>query len=514
MSALLTPQTAPRTTRDRTYWLAWIFLFPAVLGIIILRAPSMVFVPSLPFDEGAKVFAYFYQHRDAREILRFKSGYLPLIGNLIGYLAVRVPTRAIPYALAGSAVLISSVTYSFFFGRYFRRWIPSDLNRALICLILALAPIADCLLVTISDYSLWNLLIILIVLTVWRPSDRPLFRLLHGLTLNVLIWAHPLTIIIAPLVLWRAFAERASPTFYRVIFFNLIVHQVFGVAGILTTRGLWDHETGVPIDVSVISKLADATGWTIQIITATAFRTAFGSLTFQSTYRAGSTLPIIWISFCIAASGWVAYRNPQIRSLLLGLVYLIVALTFLSCFLRYEDVHGDPIGFIRYSPRYIYIQSLCFLLLFATLLSSGWGIIWAQSSNGERAARYAGWSAAPLAVLVCYYAILNTQFGYFVPNAKRTGPYYDTSPENGLIVQKFFNQLADRERINGSHRQIQLVAEKLNDWPIAIDTTISQPQLSLRMTHGARVLAVVLTLIVFSFLVGSWRKQWLVLRTG
>jgi len=101
-----------------------------------------------------------------------------------------------------------------------------------------------------------------------------------------------------------------------------------------------------------------------------------------------------------------------------------------------------------------------------------------------------------------------------VPDAKRTGPYYDASPENGLIVKKFFNQLADRERINGSHRQIQLVAEKLNDWPIAIDTTISQPQLSLRMTHGARVLAVVLTLIVFSFLVGSWRKQWLVLRTG
>jgi hypothetical protein len=341
MSALLTPQTAPRTTRDRTYWLAWIFLFLAVLGIIILRAPSMVFVPSLPFDEGAKVFAYFYQHRDAREILRFKSGYLPLIGNLIGYLAVRVPTRAIPYALAGSAVLISSVTYSLFFGRYFRRWIPSDLNRALICLILALAPIADCLLVTISDYSLWNLLIILIVLTVWRPSDRPLFRLLHGLTLNVLIWAHPLTIIIAPLVLWRAFAERANPTFYRVIFFNLIVHQVFGVAGILTTRGLWDHEDWCSdrckcdLEIGRRHRL-DNSDHNSHCV-PNRFRIV--NLPINVPRRVNSPNHLDLVLHCRLGVGCLPKSTNS--QPLVGLVYLIVALTFLSCFLRYEDVHGD-----------------------------------------------------------------------------------------------------------------------------------------------------------------------------
>jgi hypothetical protein len=65
----------------------------------------MVLAPSLLFDEGPKVFAHFYEHREAAQILRFKSGYLPLIGNLIGYVAVRLPTRVIPYGFAGSAVL-------------------------------------------------------------------------------------------------------------------------------------------------------------------------------------------------------------------------------------------------------------------------------------------------------------------------------------------------------------------------------------------------------------------------
>jgi hypothetical protein len=269
-------------SRDRTPWFAWIALFLSVLGIVFLRAPEMVLAPSLLWDEGCKVFANFYEHREAAQILRFKSGYLPLIGNLIGYAAVRLPTRIIPYAFVGSAVLITSVTYSLFFTRAFRSWFPSDLDRALICLVFALAPISDCLLVTSSDYSIWNLLAALILLTVWRPSRKRCWRYLHGFVCNLLVWSHPLTIIIAPVVLWRAFKDEKNRTFYRLLLCNLLVHQIFGVSGIITTHGLWDHSTGVPIQVSFASKFLDSCAWTPQIVGATAFRTAFGSLWFKS----------------------------------------------------------------------------------------------------------------------------------------------------------------------------------------------------------------------------------------
>jgi hypothetical protein len=129
----------------------------------------MVLAPSLPFEDGAKVFAYFYEQRNTIEILRFKSGYIPLVGNLIGYIAVRLPTRAIPYAFVDSAVAITSVTYVLFFLRAFRKWVPSDVDRALICILFALAPISDFLLVTMTDYSTWNLLATLICLLVVHP---------------------------------------------------------------------------------------------------------------------------------------------------------------------------------------------------------------------------------------------------------------------------------------------------------------------------------------------------------
>src|ERR1700731_2928619 len=179
----------------RSYrWAAWIALSVALAGIIFLRAPEMVLAPALLFDEGAKVFSYFYEHRDALELLRFKSGYVPLIGNLIGYIAVRVPTQAIPYAFVGSAVLIATFAYSLFFLSIFRRWVTSDLERALICLLFALAPISDCLLVTMSDYSTWNLLAALILLTLHPPPAKRGWRYVHAFVCNLLVWSHPLTI--------------------------------------------------------------------------------------------------------------------------------------------------------------------------------------------------------------------------------------------------------------------------------------------------------------------------------
>jgi hypothetical protein len=492
---------------DRTYWFAWIALFLAVLGIIVLRAPEMVFAPSLLFDEGPKVFAHFYEHREPAQILRFKSGYLPLIGNLIGYVAVRFPTRAIPYALVSSALLITSVTYSLFLAPAFRRWIPSDLDRALICLVFALAPISDCLLVTMSDYSLWNLLAALILLTVWRPSGKRGWRYLHGFVCNLLVWSHPLTIIIAPVTLWRAFKGKEDGNFYRLLLFNLAAHQIFGVSGIISRYGLWDHGTGISFEASFVSKFLNSCAWTIQIVGATAFRTAFGSPALESVGYERPALLIAWMVFLVIASYLAARKILRIKSLLIFLAYLIISLTFLSCFLRYEDVQNNPIQFISYSPRYIYIQSLCFLLLFGTLLTSGWELAQSRLEGLSLAQKFHQLSFLPMAALICHYYILNTQFGhYLIRNTERDSPYYDPDPQNGIIVREFFSKLADEEQARGSRRQIQLKAEKINDWPITVDTTVSYPPMNLRLSRRALVFALALALLALGYLT---RRRWI-----
>jgi hypothetical protein len=501
--------------RERAHRFAWIALFFSVLAIIIFRAPEMVFAPSLLFDEGAKVFAHFYEHREPAQILRFKSGYLPLLGNLIGYAAVRFPTPLIPYALVGSAILISSLTYCLFFARSFRRWMPSDLERAFICLLFALAPISDAFLVTVSDYSNWNLLAALLFLTACRPGQQTRWRYLHGLGCNLLVWAHPLSILIAPLVIWRALKDPENEGFHRLLLFNLVVHQIFGVSGIITTHGLWDHNTGIQIDISLATKLLDSCRWTIQIIAATVFRTAFGEPQLQRTLGTYPALLFIW-TVCVAlASGVVAWRVVRVRWLLLFLGYLIVSVTFLSCFLRYEDVHNNPLGFINYSPRYIYLQSLGCLLLFGTLLSCAWEFAANRFSALPVGPRWRRFAILPWLALLCYYYLLNLQWGYsFVGKTQPIGRYQDPDPRNGAIVRNFFANLAEAEQAQGSHRQIQLTAAKFNDWPITIDTTLSHPRMKLRMSRRARVLTVMLGLIALGYLTRRWWWRWFSSKAG
>jgi hypothetical protein len=489
--------------------LAWVALFFCVVAIVVFRAPEMVFAPSLLFDEGSKVFAHFYEHREPAQLLRFKSGYLPLVGNLIGYAAVRLPTRLIPYGLVGSAILISAATYSLFFAPCFRRWMPSDRDRAVLCLILGLAPISDCLLVTMSDYSLWNLLAALLLLTVCPPSPRRGWRYLHALACNVLVWSHPLTIIIAPLVLWRAFKGRESQGFYRLLAFNLLVHQVFGVAGIVTTHGLWDHGTGVPIETSLLRKVFDSCRWTIQIIAATFFRTAFGEPLLERLAAEFPAILFMWTGFIVLASCSVARKIVRVRAVFLFLAYVIISVTFLSCFLRYEDVHNEPLGFISYSPRYIHVQSLSCLLLFGVLLSGGWQLVAERLQKASATASTRRLAIVPLIALLCYYYFLNVQLGYsFFGKTQPAGRYYDPDPRNGIIVRDFFSRLSEAERAQGSRKGIQLRATKFNDWPITIDTTVTQPLLSVRMSRRARVLAAMLALLAFGYITRRWSSRW------
>lgn len=492
---------------DRKHLLAWLALILAVLGIVILRAPAVVLTPSLQWDEGSAVFSHFYEQRELAQILRFKSGYLPLIGNIIGYVAVRFPTRMIPYAFVGSALLITSITYGLFFARAFRKWFPSDLNRALMCLVFALAPISSSQIVTMSDYSLWNLLATLILLTACGPPETKGWKLAHGLVCNLLVWSHPLTIIIAPLVLWRAFKDEGNRPYYSLLLFNLLVHQVFGVSGIITTHGLWDHNTGVPIPVSFATKFVDSCGWTIQVVAAIAFRTAFGSPLLKFTLQEKPVLIMVWIAFLVFGGYFVARKLPRTRPVLALLAYLIVSFSFLACFLRYEDVHHNPIRFVTDSPRYLYLQSLCFLFLFGILLTTGWELARARLRGQQLVQKYMLLASLPLAGLLCYYYVLNTQLGhYFVWNTLRDSPYDDPHPQNGVIVREFFTKLAEAEESGGSRREIQLTAEKINDWSITIDTTASHRPMDFRLSHRARLLAVALTLLALGYLT---RRSWM-----
>jgi len=442
--------------------LLWMFLILAVFAIIFLRAPEVLLLPSLQVEDGSQVFAHFYQHRGPEQILRFKGGYLPLIANIIGYCSIRLPTRLIPYGLTWIPLIITLATYCLFFATRYRQWLSSDQSRAVTCILFALAPVTQFHLLAHTDYSIWNTFLLLILLSVCRLPKRPWLKYPYWILCNLLIWSHPLTVLIFPLAAYFMFKDKCDRGLYAVILLNLIAHQAFGVESQVFS-GL--SAAGQAI------KLGRTGIWTFVIIGETAFRTAFGALLFAWTAEHMWLLLVGWTAFLAVSTTVVFRKAPQSRIPIVFILYLIFGTTFLNVLSRGYEVAGD----LNYSPRYIYIQSVSFLVLFVILVTC------LTESRPDLATPLKTRNSHSLAsnnhylflmlLLLAHYFLLNTQFGhYFVTNTKLTGPYHYSDPENGRIVRDFFAELAQMEKRNGSYVGIYLVAEKKNDNPIVIDT--------------------------------------------
>ena len=80
--------------------------------------------------------------------------------------------------------------------------------------------------------------------------------------------------------------------------------------------------------------------------------------------------------------------------------------------------------------------------------------------------------------MLVWYVGLNAQLGHlFVMTGSAARPpdlppsmYVQSHPDNGSVVRDFFAELARREAENGSREGIYLSVDKVNDWPITVDT--------------------------------------------
>lgn len=118
------------------------------------------------------------------------------------------------------------------------------------------------------------------------------------------------------------------------------------------------------------------------------------------------------------------------------------------------------------APRYIYVQTFAFLIIYALLID----YFFLEKRRG--------WRIPVLGALVAWYFALNVQLGHYffaVGTATRSqdglhSPYVQSQEGNGLIVRQFFAELARLEKQNGSRKGIDLSVDKPADWPIVIDT--------------------------------------------
>jgi hypothetical protein len=458
------------STRAATAWriARWGALALAIFLVILLRSPGVLLLPSLEAEDGTFVFQHFYVHRDAAEIFRTKSGYVPLVANAIAYASVRLPTRAIPYGLSWLPLLLTIATYTWLFGERYRAWLGSDGARATICLLFALAPIAQWHLLASTDYSIWNTLVLLFFLaaTPW-PSARGRQIAIWALT-NLLVWSHPLTILVAPIFVYRAVRERSARLFHALTLANLALHQAAGVE----PGGVFAGMTGIEIAV----RLWNAICWTFLVAAATAFRTAFGPVASAWAESGHWWASALWASMLVGLAVVAARRSPRVRTVFGLLAYAIFTVTFFSVMVR-KPALVIPLNL---APRYVYVQSLAFLVLFVLLADHYLG---ARRTGDSSPGASTPWrSRVVMGAIVCWYVALNVQMGYYIraaPEEAAGRPYLQASPESGRDVRDFFAELARTEDRLGSRDGIYLVLDKPYRWAITVDTRPTAPERSL-----------------------------------
>lgn len=454
--------------------LQWTAIITVIFLILFSRAPSILFYPPLQAEDGVEIFAHFYQQRGLGEIFRSKAGYIPLIANLVGYLSVRLPTRSIPYGLAWLPLLLTLLTYGRFFSLRYRCVLPADSSRALVCVLFALAPLAQYHLIAHTDYSLWNCLALLILLAVlpFGPARRT--ALLTALAVNILIWSHPLALIILPFQLAYLVKDQPNRILYQLTLLNLVLHQFLGVKSV----PILAHSGVIDLGFSLVHAVLG----TFTIVAKLAFRAAFGQALMIFAVENMELLIAEWAMLVSGFTGLVWWRCPRYRLTILTLIYLVFAITFLAILSRGHAVAGDIVNGIRYG----YLQSLAFLVLWVVLLDAllhdySSLVLPLSTTPSSEAARHADtdlqvhrrrWGAGLFALMILHYYGLNAQMGhYFLFNSKSQSPYFAAHPNNGMIVRQFFQDLELQEQNKNGRSGIWLMATKLYDWPIIIIDT-------------------------------------------
>jgi hypothetical protein len=411
-------------------------------AVLIWRCYDTFIAPELRAEDGAKVFAYFYVHRQLGALLRFKAGYVPLLPNVLGYLAVRLPARVTPYFLTIAPAILTLATFSVLRAAGYRRYLSSDVLRSALCLTLALAPIGTHLTVCHTDYSIWNSLLLLMLVVILAMPRSTARAISFSLGVAALIWTHPLSILALPAQLVWLWRERKP--LQRVLQALLALCQLLHV---------W---LGTRTENAVISKGAEPLGSRLKELSADALNHLCHGIIRPTVFPWGPDSAKV--DYLIAglfllgllACAFVPKAAIATRAFYAWVGYGLAAPMCLIVLVRAERLQ---------STRYYYVSkafaTIALCLIVAQLLYS---VVRRLTPRLQLSPSLAALAAFLLLI------VMNRSTG-------RLQPYRVSDPENAHRVASFFSDLAQAERENGGHCNIHLQCRKKHgDWPFTIDT--------------------------------------------
>jgi len=418
----------------------FVSLFFIITMISFYRCPDALLYPILYGEDGTQALAFYYNNPQPSSIWRYYSGYISLSKNLIGYLVTKAPIGFSPYLLSLISLLISAVSFSLFYSSAFKHIISSNRIRFIVCISIAAIPLGNHVLITCSDYSIWNLKLILILLTLSPFPKKRLWMALRLCLMTFLIFSPPSSFILIPVYVINMFREPFKP-FSKCYLYLILVTIIYLCFGIRSTDG--------PVTTPFIPTVHT----TLRLLTdRVIFETFFGNEGSIFLFYKGleplvpaiSAGIIIFISAVALKLHTTQKYNPCNLTIF---CYIILVMTLLPL-LRYGTEHFDG-SWLIWAHRYFYIQKIMFILLISHLIS----IYTLKKRIHER----------HLIICFSFFILYVSLLNYYNNHV-----YYKTSKEEGKRVEKFIKNVSAQEKMHGGRNNIHMKLDR-GRWSIILD---------------------------------------------
>ncbi|PIQ97519.1 MAG: hypothetical protein COV67_03785 [Nitrospinae bacterium CG11_big_fil_rev_8_21_14_0_20_56_8] len=210
--------------------LLWILVITVCFFILALRNFLLeVQYPIMYTQDGRYVFPLFFERHDFSSIFKFCDGGYRTVGPyLLGYLLTFLPARWIPHGFSLASLCLSAFTYALVFR--LGLWIVRDrVFAVLMAFCVAALPLGNAQLVGTVAWQHYNLTIILCLLLLLPFPQRLWSRVLFSLGVNILIWSHPLSIVILPVCVWRLWSRPQQRPEHVLFMVSAVGYGVWGV---------------------------------------------------------------------------------------------------------------------------------------------------------------------------------------------------------------------------------------------------------------------------------------------
>ncbi|MES1172917.1 MAG: hypothetical protein ABUL62_01220 [Myxococcales bacterium] len=419
----------------------------ALIGLTVLaldrRCHAFFVNPDLRAEDGKSVIAFFYSHWEVQRLWRVKAGYVPFMPNVLGYTAVRLPPPIAPYFMTLVPVIFTVAAFCILKATAFRRHVASDRLRTVCCFAVALAPIGSFFLVCHTDYSIWNLFILLLWLVILPLPERKWRAALVCVLMAILIWSHPLSIAALPPTLYWLWADKRR--FQRGLCALVVaiqaLHVIYGTHA-ETTALAHGHESLFQRGLSALQLCGNVY---LDTVSGSVFPYLQAISPLLGRVCAGALL------LALTAAAVFPRRLRVSRGLLLWVLYCIAVPHLMVALTRASGL---------WSSRYVYLMRMFALIGFCILL---WEGLTALVAKLQRFPRLRMLSWLPEVLVIGFCLSLNR------PGSNAL--YEQQTPENGQVIRACFAELGRLQHERGSRCNLVVPCRKRGgDWAFTLDS--------------------------------------------